>query len=116
LAAHQYDKRWGESVYEERRWLVCFGQCQSQRPTAPTGPPVSLGTTRGDVRQIAETGGRNEVYTRDQGGEPLDSTKSLTTSSPHVKGFIRKHRIRYDEYHRALELLSEAGGIKEILS
>jgi len=31
-----------------------------------------------------------------------------------LKGFIRKHRIRYDEYHRALELLSEAGDTKEI--
>jgi len=31
-----------------------------------------------------------------------------------LKGFIRKHRISYGEYHRALELLTEAGDTKEI--
>jgi len=31
-----------------------------------------------------------------------------------LKAFIRKHRIRYDEYHRALSFLSEAGDKQEI--
>ncbi|MGD0073425.1 MAG: dioxygenase [Candidatus Binataceae bacterium] len=31
-----------------------------------------------------------------------------------LKAFVRKHRIRYDEYHRALRFLSEAGDKQEI--